>query len=213
MKKNLDRWAVGDPTFTGIVDRLAGWAADNAVGPILAGIHFTMSKCKPHQVADVLTRCCEDVGWADLLFPTANGDWSARFSIEGWILAHTEIKKDRDDAGQSLMNLLTDLAPLYDYAAMTRKSFGSSSPHSLMIQGGRPERGDRELQTSHSLVKEYVPGIFAVQVLGPGVPDLEPTGRWRITPLKAGRRMKAIPWVEATQARIGAPQEQKATAS
>lgn len=192
VKKNLDRWAVGNPTFIEIVDRLAAWAADNATGPVLAGIYFTMSECEPHQVAEVLTRCCEDVGWADLRFPTADGDRAIGFSKEGWILAHTEIKKDRDDTGQSLMNLLTDLAPLYDYAQMTRTGFGSPSPMSVMIQRGVPIPGDRELQTSHSLVKTSIPGIFAVQVLGPGVSDLKPADRWRITPLQAGRRMFTI---------------------
>ena len=192
LKKNLDRWAIGNPTFKEIVDRLAVWAADTATGPVLAGIYFTMSECEPHQVAEVLTRCCEDVGWADLRFPTADGDRQIGFSREGWILAHTEIKKGRDDAGQSLINLLTDLSPLYDYAQMTRTGFGSPSPMSVMIQSGVPVPEDRELQTSHSLVKTSVPGIFAVQVLGPGIPDLRPADRWRITPLQAGRRMFTI---------------------
>lgn len=191
-KKNLDRWAVGGPTFKGIVDRLAEWAADNSTGPVLAGIFSTMSVCEPHQVAEVLSRCCEDVGWADLQFPTANGDRRIHFSAEGWILAHTEIKKDWDDAGQALMNLLTDLAPLYDYAQISRKSFGSPSPMGVMMQRGVPISDDRELQMSHALVKEYVPGIFAVQVLGPELPDLKPADRWRITPLQASRRMFSV---------------------
>jgi len=38
-------------------------------------------------------------------------------------------------------------------------------------------------------VKSSVPGIFAIQVLGPDPPALQPTDRWRVTPLDAGRRL------------------------
>lgn len=62
----------------------------------------------------------------------------------------------------------------------------------VMMQRGVPGPGDHELQMSHALVKEYVPGIFAVQVVGPGLPDLKPADRWCIVPLEAGRRMFII---------------------
>ncbi|MCZ9882724.1 hypothetical protein [Arthrobacter sp. B2a2-09] len=100
MKKNIDRWAVGSPPVKEIVDRIAGWAATNASGPILSGLHFTMTQCEPHQIAGLLARCCEDIGSADLLFPTSNGDWYVRFTDEGWILAGTEIKKTRTTPGR-----------------------------------------------------------------------------------------------------------------
>ncbi|MDD1478562.1 hypothetical protein [Arthrobacter sp. H16F315] len=192
VKKNLDRWAVGSPVFKEIVDRIAGWAAANATAPILAGLHFTMTQCEPHQVAGLLTRCCEDIGWAYLLFPTANGDWYVRFTGEGWILAGTEIKKGKDDAGEALIRLLADLAPLYDYAQMSRVIFGLVTPMSVMKQRGIPGPGDRELSADHGFVKNSIPGIFPVQVLGPGHPDLQPTDRWHVTPLDAGLRMVTV---------------------
>ena len=207
VKKNLDRWAVDSPAFQNIVDQIAGWAAANATAPILAGIHFTMTQCEPHQVAGVLTRCCEVIGWADLLFPTVNGDWYVRFTGEGWILAGTEIKKGKDDAGASLMRLLADSASLYDYAQMSPIIFGLVTPGSVMLQRATPGPdlpdnyirghhailvpgpGDLELSADHGFVKSSVPGIFAIQVLGPDHPDLQPTDRWRVTPLDAGRRL------------------------
>lgn len=198
VKKNLDRWAVDSPAFKKIVDRITGWAAANATGPILAGIHFTMTECEPHQVAGLLTRLCEDIGWADLLFPTANGDWYVKFTGEGWILAGTEIKKGKDDAGEAVMRLLADLAPLYDYAQMTRVLFGLVTAGSMMTQVAHPGRPDIPnphdlvLSADHGFVRKSLPGIFAVQVLGPGHPDLQPADRWHVTPLDAGRKMVAV---------------------
>ncbi|PVZ60952.1 hypothetical protein [Arthrobacter sp. H-02-3] len=210
VKKNLDRWAVDSPVFKEIVERIAGWAAANATAPILAGLHFTMTQCEPHQVAGLLTRCCEDIGRAYLLFPTANGDWYVRFTGEGWILAGTEIKKGKDDAGEALTRLLADLAPLYDYAQMSRVIFGLVTPRSVMIQMAArgqkvpdtyirrshtilvPGPGDIELSADHGFVRNSIPGIFAVQVLGPAHPDLQPADRWRVTPLNAGRRMATV---------------------
>jgi hypothetical protein len=210
VKKNLDRWAVDSPAFKEILERITGWAAANATGPILAGLHFTMTRCEPHQVAGLLTRLCEDIGWADLLFPTANGDWYVKFTGEGWILAGTEIKKGKDDAGEALMRLLADLAPLYDYAQMSRATFGLVTPGSVMIQRAGPGHkipdnyvrqpgvvlvptpNDPDLSADHGFVRNSIPGIFAVQVLGPNHPDLQPADRWRVTPLDAGRKMVAV---------------------
>lgn len=198
VKKNLDRWAVDSPAFKKIVGRITGWAAANATGPILAGIHFTMTQCEPHQVAGLLTRLCEDIGWADLLFPTANGDWYVKFTGEGWILAGTEIKKGKDETGEAVMRLLADLAPLYDYAQMTRVLFGLVTAGSMMTQVAHPGRPDIPnphdlvLSADHGFVRKSLPGIFAVQVLGPGHPDLQPADRWHVTPLDAGRKMVAV---------------------
>ncbi|MDD1477545.1 hypothetical protein [Arthrobacter sp. H16F315] len=41
-------------------------------------------------------------------------------------------------------------------------------------------------------MKNSIPGIFPVQVLGPGHPDLQPTDRWHVTPLDAGLRMVTV---------------------
>jgi hypothetical protein len=193
VKKNLDRWAVGSPPFRGIVEVLAGWAKTNSTGPILAGLHFTMSRCEPHQVAEVITRCCEDIGWAELLFPTANGDWYVHFSTEGWVLPGTEIKAGKVDAMESLSRLLNDMAPLYDYAAVARVHFGLVTPVSVISQWGIAAPGQHELSDDHAAMKRSVPGIFAVQVLGPGHADLQPAGFWNVTPLAAGRRMFTAP--------------------
>jgi hypothetical protein len=61
-----------------------------------------------------------------------------------------------------------------------------------MIQRGIPGPEDLELSADHGFVKNAVPGIFAAQVLGPGHPDLQPTDRWRVTHLDAGRRMVTV---------------------
>ncbi len=71
LRKNVDSWAVDSPAFRDIVEAVSGWAAGNAAAPILAGIGLSMTRVEPHQVADVLTRCCEDIGNAVVLFPTA----------------------------------------------------------------------------------------------------------------------------------------------
>ncbi|MDE8669620.1 hypothetical protein PY310_13640 [Pseudarthrobacter sp. H3Y2-7] len=193
VKKNLDRWAVGSPAFKGVVEVLAAWARTNRAGPILAGLHFTMSRCEPHQVAEIITRCCEDIGWAELLFPAANGDWYVHFSTEGWIVPGTEIKAGKADALDSLSRLLEDLAPLYDYAAVARVHFGLVTPVSVITQWGLPSPSQRELSRDHAAMQTSVPGIFAEQVLGPEHADLLPEGYWNVTPLTAGRRMFTAP--------------------
>lgn len=172
---------------------LAGWAKNNSTGPILAGLHFTMSRCEPHQVAEVITRCCEDIGWAELLFPTANGDWYVQFSTEGWILPGTEIKEGKLDALMSLSRLLEEMAPLYDYADVARVHFGLVTPVNVISQWGIAAPGQHELSADHAAMKRSVPGIFASQVLGPGHADLQPAGFWHVTPLAAGRRMFTAP--------------------
>ncbi|WAH95670.1 hypothetical protein [Arthrobacter sp. MMS18-M83] len=121
-----------------------------------------------------------------------------RFTGEGWMLAGTEIKKGNDDEGEAVMRLLADLAPLYDYAQMTRITFGLVSTGSVMTQVARPGHSDisnphdLDLGADHGFVRSSLPGIFAVQVLGPGHPDLQPADRWRVTPLDAGRKMVAV---------------------
>jgi hypothetical protein len=141
VKNNWDSWAVESPAFKDIVEVLAGWARTNASGPILAGLHFTMSQCEPHQIAQAITRCCDDIGWAELLFPTANGDWYVHFTPEGWILAGTEIKAGKTNALESMISLLEDIAPLYDYAAVSRVHFGLVTPVSVIDQLGFPSPG------------------------------------------------------------------------
>jgi hypothetical protein len=189
VKNNWDSWAVESSTFKDIVDLLAGWAKTHTTGVILAGLHFTMSRCEPHQVAEVISRCCEDLGWAELLFPTANGDWYVRFSGEGWILAGTEIKDGKADALEPMTRLLQDMAPLYDYAAVARVHFGLVTPGSVMSQWGLPMPDDPELSSHHAAMRSSVPGIFAVQVLGPEHSALRPDGFWQVTPFASGRRM------------------------
>ncbi|WP_269994957.1 hypothetical protein [Arthrobacter sp. B2a2-09] len=88
------------------------------------------------------------------------------------------------------MRLLADMAPLYDYAQMSRVTFGSVTPMSVMIQRAAPRQmvpdtwihrpyvvlapgpGDIELSADHGFVKNSIPGIFAVQVLGPGPTEI-----------------------------------------
>lgn len=203
LKNNWDSWAVDSSAFKDIVDLLAGWAKTHTTGAILAGLHFTMSRCGPYQVAEVISRCCEDIGWAELLFPTANGDWYVRFSSEGWILPGTEIKAGKPDALELLARLLKDMAPLYDYAAVARVHFGLITPGSVMSQWGLPSPDDPELSPNHAVMRSSVPGIFAVQVLGPGHADLRPDGFWQVTPFSTGRRMFTAPnpddWWTATK--------------
>lgn len=211
MKDNQSYWAVESSAFQDMVDRLARWAADNTKGPILAGLHFTMSRCEPHQVADVITRCCEDIGWAEILFPTANGDCYVHFSTEGWILPGTEIKTGNVDAIESLSRLLKNMAPLYDYAAVARVHFGLVTPVSVISQWGIAAPGQHELSGDHAAMKRSVPGIFAVQVLGPGHADIQPAAFWNVTPLAAGRRMFTAPnpddWRMATMSAGSLPPE------
>lgn len=193
LKNNWDSWAVESSAFKDIVDLLAGWAKTHTTGAILAGLHFSMSRCEPYQVAEVISRCCEDIGWAELLFPTANGDWYVLFSSEGWILPGTEIKAGKADALEPLVRLLKDMAPLYDYAAVTRVHFGLVTPGSVMSQWRLPLPDDPELSADHAAMRSSVPGIFAVQVLGPEHSDLRPDGFWQVTPFTSGRRMFTAP--------------------
>lgn len=201
VKNNWDSWAVESPSFKDIVEMLAGWAKANATGPILAGLNLTMSSCEPHQVAEVITRCCGDIGWAQLLFPTANGDWYVHFTTEGWILPGTEIKAGKIDALASLTRLLEDMAPLYDYAAVARVHFGVITPVSVINQWGFPSPGQDELSADHAVMKTSVPGIFGVQVLGPGHADLQPADYWQVKPLSSGRRIFTAPDAERWWAR------------
>ncbi|MHC6230552.1 hypothetical protein ACX5I6_13005 [Arthrobacter sp. MMS24-T111] len=192
-KKNLDRWAIGSQAFRDIVDLFVRWAITNATGPVLAGLHFTLARCEAHQVAAVIKRCCEDVGWAELIFPTQDGDRYVIFSGEGWILPSIEIKASEAAAWASLTSLLTVIAPHIDYAAITRGWFGIPTPRSVMIQHGVPGPEDVDLSAHHHLMKTSVPGIFGSQVLGPSHPDLKPSGFWNVTALGAGRRMFTAP--------------------
>ncbi|KRE82669.1 hypothetical protein ASG86_10105 [Arthrobacter sp. Soil764] len=177
VKDNQSCWAVGSPAFPALVDRLTRWAADNTTGPILAGLHFTMTRCEPDQAAAVLKQCCGDVGWANLLFPTKHGDWYANFSREGWIHVGVEYKDGAPDGLNVLTALLQDLAPLYDYAAVTLNHFGAVTPNSVMISPHVPGPSDSEFAADHSFVKTLVPGIFAFQVLGQKDGDLpDPEG-------------------------------------
>lgn len=193
VKKNLDRWAVGSEAFRDIVDLFVRWAIAKASGPVLAGLHFTLARCEPHQVADVIKQCCEDVGWAELIFPTQDGDRYVIFSGEGWILPSIEIKASKTAAWASLISLLADVAPHIDYAAITSGYFGIPTPRSVMIQHGIPGPEDIDLSADHRAMRTSVPGIFGAQVLGPGHPDLQPTGFWNVTPMGAGRRMFTAP--------------------
>ncbi|MFF2345563.1 hypothetical protein [Pseudarthrobacter sp. NPDC058119] len=192
-KKNLDRWAVNSRTFRDIVDLFVRWAMANATGPVLAGLHFTLARCEAHQVADVIMQCCADVGCAELLFPTRDGDRYVIFSWEGWILPSIEIKGSETAAWESLTGLLTDMAPHVDYAAVTSGWFGIPTPRSAMIQHGIPGPEAIDLSADHHSMKTTVPGIFGAQVLGTGHPDLQPPGFWNVTPLGAGRRMFTAP--------------------
>lgn len=189
VKNNWDIWAVESPAFKDIVEMLAGWAKAHAIGPILVGLHFTMTRCGPHQVAEVITRCCDDIGWAELLFPTASGDWYVHFTQEGWILPGTEVKAENTSALESLTRLLENMAPLYDYAAVSRVHFGLITPVSLINQRGFASPGEVELSADHAVMKGSVPGIFGVQVLGPEHADLQPAGFWQVRTLASARRM------------------------
>jgi hypothetical protein len=202
VKNNWDSWAVQSPVFKDIVEMLAGWATTNATGPILAGLHFTMSRCEPHQIVEVITRCCDDVGWAELLFPTANGDYYVHFTTEGWILPGTEVKAGKTNALESLTRLLEDMAPLYDYAAVSRVHFGLITPVSVLDQQVFTSPGQTELSADHAVMKRSVPGIFGVQVLGPEHADLQPAGSWHVRPLSSGRRMFTAPAPERWWSRL-----------
>ena len=208
VKKNWDTWAVQNPVFKGIVEFVSGWAKTNATGPILAGLHFTMSRCEPHQVAEVIMRCCEDIGWAEMLFPTASGDWYVHFTIEGWIVAGTEISAGKGDALESLTHLLEGMAPLYDYAAVAKVHFGLLTPVSVISQRGFPSPRQGELSADHAVMKAAAPGIYGIQVLGPGHPDLKPAAYWDVVPLGSGRRMFIAPAAERWWSRMeNFPQE------
>lgn len=189
VKDNQTCWAVESPAFRTLVARLADWAADNTTGRILAGLHATMSSSEPRQVAAVLTQCCADVGKADLLFPTNHGDWYVNFTWEGWVIVGTEYKDGAPEGINALTKLLHDLAPLYDYAAVTLRDFGGVTPRVVMFQAHVPGPEDREFAADHSFVKALVPGIFAFQVLGPGHGDLKPVDAWNSFPLADGKRM------------------------
>ena len=189
MKDNQSCWAVESPAFQDLVSRLAHWAADNTKGPILAGLPLTMSRCEPHQVAAVMTRCCADIGLARLLFPTRHGDWYVEFTREGWIVPGTEYKDGAPEGINALTALLQDMAPLYDYAAVVVDTFGSVTANSVMFQWGIPSPSDHEFAADHSFVKTTVPGLFAFQVLGPGHADLQPEDAWHIFRSVAGKRM------------------------
>ena len=189
VKDNQSCWAVESSAFQDLVDRLARWAADNTKGPILAGLHFTRTRCEPEQVAAVLTRCCADIGWAELLFPTPHGDWYVTLSREGWILPGVEYKDGAPEGINALTALLQSMAPLYDYAAVIVRHFGAVTANSVMGQWGIPAPSDHECAADHSFVRTTAPGIFAFQVLGPGHADLQPEDAWHIFPSVAGKRM------------------------
>lgn len=172
-----------------MLDRLTRWAADNTKDLILAGLHFTMTRCEPDQAAAVLKQCCGDVGWANLLFPTKHGDWYANFSREGWIHVGVEYKDGAPDGLNAVTALLQDLAPLYDYAAVTLNHFGAVTPNSVMISPHVPGPSDSEFAADHSFVKTLLPGVFAFQVLGPGHRDLMPEDAWYNFPIDEGKRM------------------------
>ncbi|WP_138413077.1 hypothetical protein [Sinomonas gamaensis] len=194
LRKNTDRWDVNSPVFRQIVEALAAWATAHASGTILAGVILSMTECEPHQVTDIITRCCEDIGWADLLFETADGgDWYAHFSMEGWVLVGTEIKGRTDDEpADELFRLLAELAPLYDYAEISGGGWGPITPSGAMPQHLMPVPDSLYMAANHGFIRNSIPGIFAAQVLGPDHPDLQPSDRWHITPLEAGRRLVTL---------------------
>jgi hypothetical protein len=189
VKDNQSCWAAESPAFSTLVNHLTGWAADNTKGPILAGLHFTMTRCDPDQAAAVLKQCCGDVGWANLLFPTKHGDWYANFSREGWVHIGVEYKDGEPEGLNALTALLQDLAPVYDYAAVTFNHFGAVTANSVMMSSGVPGPSDSKFAADHSFAKTFAPGIFAFQVLGPGHPELKPGDAWETFPLDGGKRM------------------------
>lgn len=189
VKDNQSCWDPESQAFSTLVDRLTGWAADNTIGPILAGFHFTMIGCERDQAAAVLRQCCGDVGKANLLFPTKYGDWYANFSREGWVHIGVEYKNGAPEGLNALTSLLRDLAPLYDYAAVTLNHFGAVTANSVMVRSPVPGPSDFEFASDHSFVKTSAPGIFAFQVIGPGHPELKPEDAWQTFPLDGGKRM------------------------
>ena len=193
LKKNTDRWAVSTPAFRRIVEALSAWAAANATGTILSGVVLSLTECEPHQVADIITRCFEDIGWAHLVFETADGgDSYAHFSMEGWVLVGTEIKDGTDDPAGELFRLLAELAPLYDYAEISGGGWGPITPRGAMAQHQMPLPDALDMAANHGFIRNSIPGIFAAQVLGPAHPDLQPPHRWHTTPLAAGRRLVTL---------------------
>lgn len=92
VKDNQSCWAAESPAFSTLVDHLTGWAADNTRGPILAGLHFTMTRCDPDQAAAVLKHCCGDVGWANLLFPTNTVTGTQTFHAKGGFISESSTK-------------------------------------------------------------------------------------------------------------------------
>lgn len=194
-KKNLDRWATTTPEFRNIVDGLVRWAESSATGPILAGLHFTLSRCEPHQAVEVITRCCEDVGWAELVFATNDGDRFVRFTGEGWIIPGVDTKADEAEALKTLIQLLEEMAACYDYAAIVRTSVAGSA-RSVLVQAETPGPNDLVLSSDHGAMKTSIPGVFGAQVLGPGHAELQPPELWQVTNFSAGRRMFTAPNAE-----------------
>lgn len=189
VKDNQSCWAVEAPAFLTLTDQLTAWASQNASAQPFAGTHFTMSRCDSGQAAALLRQCCGDLGKADLLFPTRHGDWYVNFSREGWIHAGVEYKDGAPEGLNALTELLRDLAPLYDYASVTLGHFGAVTANSVMMRGRVPGPSDFEFAADHNFVKTLAPGIFALQILGPGHPDLKPEDAWQTFPLGGGKHM------------------------
>lgn len=210
-KESPTLWAVGTEAYRRLVEGVMGWALAHYKSSLRAGAYQSFADCAPDQVAGIVERSCADVGHAEVVLQTELSELQIRFTSEGYVQVDIVLDPGKlNDAFREHHRLLAQLAPLLDYAFITRASSGLNSLDTILV--GHPRYAPGKIATipleDHAALKRSILDICGVQLLGPEHEDLQPPEAWKTWNLPNGRRVVMLKEIKGWFADGGPPMEE-----